>query len=268
MRKVLQMKLILFLLMLALSIQVNAQSAFDGFYVGISAGYNQTSVSEGDVTAYYPPTNPSVALPGTYSITNGTGSKSGGYIGGVNIGYDHRINDYVIGGEISISFLQGDANGYAGSGGYTVSGGYGAGYQYPNTPVASSTKLQTLYVIKPKAGFVFDLLGKQSMVYAMGGFAMGSIKRTLIDQSLVGGSPNWYTNTPSATKNQFGYTLGAGVEMMISEKFSIKAELNYVDLGNVNLSYGNGDYYGVSAASTQSVKITNMATTLGLSYKF
>ena len=243
------------------SVMAQSKLAFDGPYVGFSLGYNQTSVGEGVASAYYPPNNPAV-FPGTFSILNGSNSSSGGFTEGLNFGYDHRIGNFVIGGEIGASLLQGTANGFVGS------GGYGEGYTYPNTPVASSTQLKSLYVAKPKVGYAFDFLEKQTMVYAMGGLAMGTITRTLTDKSVIYNLPNWYTNSPSSTQNSFGYTLGAGLEAMLTEKLSMKFEFNYVNLGNINFTYNNAAFLGGSANTTQSVQITNIATTLGLSYKF
>ena len=261
------MKKLLFVIvttLIATSALAQSKLAFDGPYVGISLGYNQTSVGEGVASAYYPPTNPSAAIPGTYFMSNGSNSNSSGMTEGLNFGYDHRIGDFVIGGEIGASLLQGTANGYAGS------GGYGEGYTFPNAPVASTTQLKSLYVAKPKVGYAFNFLEKQTMVYAMGGLALGVVTRTLTDKSATTNTaPEWYTTNPSSTtQNSYGYTAGAGFEMMLVENLSIKFEFNYVNLGNINFTYNNGSYLGVSANTTQSVKITNTATTLGLSYKF
>ena len=226
--------------------------AFNGFYTGLSLGYNQTSVNEGNVSWVSP------AFPGQiFTGGNGQNSKSGGFIGGLNFGYDHRIGNYVIGGEISGSLPGGTANGYAATDDITPC------CFIPNATMSSSTKLQSLFVIKPKLGFVID---NKTMVYGMAGLAMGSIKRTLTDGPLG----NWLNpgDSSSNTKNQFGYTIGLGAERMITEKLSMKLEFNYVDLGNPNFTH-LGNWGGVNPVTmTQNVKLTNMATTLGLSYKF
>jgi outer membrane immunogenic protein len=252
-------KLLKIALPICMLISTNAFSqtkvAFNGFYTGLSLGYNQTSVNEGNVSWV------STADPTTYTAGNGQNSKSGGFIGGLNFGYDHRIGNYVIGGEISGSLPGGTANGYAATDDITP------GLARPNQPLTSSTKLQTLFTIKPKIGFVID---NKTMIYGMAGLAMGSIKRTVTDVNPTLDYQSYWLNTgdsASNTKNQFGYILGAGAERMITEQLSIKLEFNYVDLGNPSFTYTGAS--GVGAATmTQNVKVTNMATTLGLSYKF
>ena len=249
-------KLLKIALPICMLISTNAFSqtkvAFNGFYTGLSLGYNQTSVNEGNVS-WVTPSDPT-----TYTAGNGQNSKSGGFIGGLNFGYDHRIGNYVIGAEISGSLPGGTANGYAATDDITP------GSASPNQPISSSTKLQSLFVIKPKLGFVID---NKTMFYGMAGLAMGSIKRTITDGTTGG----WWLNagnSSSNTRNQFGYTVGLGAERMITEKLSMKLEFNYVDLGNPNFTY-LGNWSGVNPVTmTQNVKVTNMATTLGLSYKF
>lgn len=230
--------------------------AFDGPYAGISLGYNQTSVSEGNVSWV------GRSLPGVYTGSNGPNSKSGGFIGGLNFGYDHRIKNLVVGAELAGSLPGGTANGYAAMDDITP------GSSQTNVPLASNTKLQSLFTFKPKLGYVFD--DNKTMVYGMAGVAMGSIKRTITDNS-AGANAGWWLDTgysASNTKIQFGYVLGAGVERMITEALSLKLEFNYVDLGNPSFTYSAGPLGDGAPTMNQNVKITNVATTLGLSYKF
>jgi len=231
----------------------DAKVAFDGAYGGLSLGYNQTSVSEGSANLYYD--SATGALPGLFTAANGQSSKSNGIVGVLNFGYDHRINDFVIGAEFSGSLPSGTASGYAGRDDITDAA--------LNQPISSTTKIQSIYAFKPKLGFVFN---NNFMVYGMAGVALGSIKRTISDGS--GGYWLDSSNSISSTKNQFGYTLGAGVEKVIGEQLSVKFEFNYVDLGNPSYTYSGGTYNGAPVPITQTIKVTNMATTIGLSYKF
>lgn len=139
-----------------------------------------------------------------------------------------------------------------------------------NTPISSSTKISSLFIAKPKVGFVFD---NKTMVYGMAGLARGKIKRTILDVTSVEDCNCvwWGNNTPlSSSQNKFGYTLGIGAETMITDNFSLKFEINYVNLGTISSKYSASlDIVdGAFVSLEQSTKITNKSTTLGLSYKF
>lgn len=228
--------------------------AFDGPYAGVSLGYNQTSVQEGDVSAQY--TNGW----GRYIGNDGQNSKSSGIIGGLNFGYDHRIDNFVIGALLSVDFPNGTANGYAARNDATT--------PLANVPISSSTQISSLIALKPKFGLVFD---NKTAIYGMAGIAMGSVKRTISDESPAScGCIWWANNAPlSSTQNKFGYTLGIGAETLITDNLSLKLEMNYVDLGSISSTYSAfSPLLEATTSIQQSAKVTNLATTLGLSYKF
>ena len=111
------------------------------------------------------------------------------------------------------------------------------------------------------------------MVYGMAGLARGKIKRTILDDTSIKdcGCFWWGNNNPlSSSQNKFGYTLGIGAETMITDNFSLKFEINYVNLGTISSKYSASldSVDGAFISLEQSTKITNKSTTLGLSYKF
>jgi hypothetical protein len=136
-------------------------------------------------------------------------------------------------------------------------------------PISSSTKISSLFIAKPKVGFVFD---NKTMVYGMAGLARGKIKRTILDATPVEdcGCTIWWenNNSLSSSQNKFGYTLGIGAETMITDNFSLKFEINYVNLGTISSKYSTFLLETAPMSIEQSTKITNKSTTLGLSYKF
>jgi len=257
------MKKILYTILFAISasclipanLAAQTKLAFDGPYVGASLGYNQTHVREGDAKFNYP------AEYGQYIANNGQNSKSNGFIRGLNFGYDYRINNFVIGGEFGASLPGGRADGYAAT--------YDATTPKSNMPISSSTKISSLFIAKPKVGFVFD---NKTMVYGMAGLARGKIKRTILDATPVEdcGCTVWWenNNSLSSSQNKFGYTLGIGAETMITDNFSLKFEINYVNLGTISSKYSTFLLETAPMSIEQSTKITNKSTTLGLSYKF
>jgi opacity protein-like surface antigen len=238
-------------ILLATNAAAQSKLAFDGPYVGIAFGKNQTSVGEGNALAHY------TIDGGNFIGINGQSSKASGLMKGFNVGYDHRINNLVIGGEFSSSTLEGTTNGFAVRSDITT--------PVANAPISSSTKISSLLIAKSKAGFVLD---NKAMVYGMAGLAMGNVKRTILDLSTP---VDWWGNDAplSSSQNKFGYTFGMGAEAMITEQFSLKLEMNYVDLGTISSTYtapwgGNSNTVSIQ----QAAKVTNIATTLGLSYKF
>ncbi len=264
------MKKILYTILFAISasclipenLAAQTKLAFDGPYAGVSLGLNQTHVSEGGVVVQYSfsPGSSFDASEENDITGNGKNSKSNGFIKGLNFGYDYRINNFVIGGEFGASTLGGTANGYASM----------DSTKYSNAKISSSTKISSLFIAKPKVGFVFD---NKTMVYGMAGLARGKIKRTILDlTSIEECSCVWWANNAplSSSQNKFGYTLGIGAETMITDNFSLKFEINYVNLGTISSKYsGSLDIVdGAFVSLEQSTKITNKSTTLGLSYKF
>ncbi len=174
------MKKILYTILFAISasclipenLAAQTKLAFDGPYAGVSLGYNQTHVSEGEgvVKHSFSPGSPYDGSDENSISGNGKNSKSNGFIKGLNFGYDYRINNFVIGGEFGASTPGGTANGYAAMD--TISPPV-----VSNAKISSSTKISSLFIAKPKVGFVFD---NKTMVYGMAGLARGKIKRTIL----------------------------------------------------------------------------------------
>ena len=141
-----------------------------------------------------------------------------------------------------------------------------------NIPLNVETKIQSLISLKSKTGFVLD--NSETMIFGAVGILSGNIKRTLTDMAVFEEDENggWWLNnygsSTSTTINKTGYILSSGMEKLITKQTSWKLEFNYINLGSINFNY-SGVYDDISTANMkQKVKIKDISTTLGFSYKF
>lgn len=229
----------------------NADSqSFDGNYVGVSLGYSQLSVHEGVATW-------SQVGSIDYIGSGGRDSHLHAAIGGLNVGRDWQFENFVIGAELGGSLLDGKANGTL----LTYDSTVGS----PSDHVASSTKLKSFVDVKAKLGYVID---SQTMIYGMAGIASGRVSRTVT--GLTGTTGDVFLDagvSSTNTKTMIGSTYGIGIEKAYSKQLSLKFELNYIDLGSKNFSYGGTTFF-VPSSMSQSVKVTNSTASLNLAYKF
>lgn len=237
------------LISMTVGISANADS-FEGPYAGVSVGYNKTWVDEGK-------SKWSQIGSIDYYANQGKDSKGEGAIAGINLGYDWRINNYVIGAEVGGSSLDSSSQGLVLT--YDITTGA------PADPVRSRTKLKSLIVAKSKLGYVVN---ETTMIYGTLGIAQGRVKRTLTGLPVTIGDVFQDDGVSSSTtKSITGYTIGAGLEKSLNEQLSMKFELNFVDLGNERYKT-TGTTFGTPSLISQNVEVKNTAVTFGLSYRF
>ncbi len=155
--------------------------------------------------------------------TSGNFDVDGWLVGGT-FGYNWQQGAGVFGIETDISWTN-------------IEGGNGGGAL--GFPVR--TELEWLGTLRARAGFTADA----SLFYVTGGLAYGDVKAT---GGAVSGS-DWRT----------GWTVGAGVETMLSQNWTTKIEYLYVDLGDQNF-YTNG--------AAVNADFTSHIVRVGLNYKF
>ncbi|MFZ1109096.1 MAG: outer membrane protein [Rhodomicrobium sp.] len=129
-------------------------------------------------------------------------SPSGGF-GGGQLGYNWQSGHFVFGFETD---LQGSA---IGDRGVDVNGSvYKSNLDYFGT-------------VRGRLGYAFD----NALLYATGGFAYGGLSKYTND----GGNSFRYSDTAG------GYVVGGGIEYKINPAWSVKAEYQYINLGNNDL---------------------------------
>lgn len=159
-----------------------------GFYVGLQAGYAWGSAS---ATQY---------VTGTNTIIDVSGYSPNGFVGGVHIGYNYQINNFVVG-------LEADLEGASINGRFT----------YPNGD-AWRSRVTVQGSIRGRAGVAVD----RALFYVTGGLALSNLQDSGID---VGGAT-------VSQSGRAGWTLGAGLEYAFTPNWTARVEYRYTDYGS------------------------------------
>jgi len=141
---------------------------------------------------------------------NHTFSKSG-FIGGGQLGYNWQHGNFVFG-------LEGDISGVSNKN--TGDRQHETGYQY-------SSRISWLSTVRGR----FGLAVGDTMAYVTAGVAFGGVKSNV----------NADNGDNSNTKTRTGWTVGGGVEHMLTRNWTIGLEALFVDLGksHVNVTSDN-----------------------------
>ncbi len=152
---------------------------------------------------------------------------SGGYIGGQVAGL-WQFNQFVIGSEADLNY----------------SGINGSADQAPGN--SFGTNIEWFGSINAKAGYAMD----RYLVYGTGGVAFAGIE-TKQDSS----------SDFSRTRTNAGWTIGAGVDYALTDKFTVGAQYRYYDFGSDHYD-GNNSF----SDRNQDVKLNTVG--INLNYKF
>ena len=154
---------------------------------------------------------------GTVDGSFGGGAASAGYTGGFQLGYNFQADNFVFGAQADIQASN------------------------IRTSVAGGTATVDYFgTVRARVGYPID----RYLPYITAGVASGVGR-------LVASS-----GSPSDTQTHFGYTVGAGVEMAVTDGMSVVAEYLYTDLGTK--TYAG---FGATRFSFSTVR-------LGLDFKF
>lgn len=214
-----------------------------GFYVGLNAGY-AWGESQNSSISTLPIVNPVLAGTGALTIaeivsgsaalgsTGALPTRSDGFIGGGQVGYNRRRGDFVAGVEADI---QG------------VAGGVGSGSDWrasplPPTPLVWLTNLSArknvdyLGTLRGRFGW---LVAPMLLIYGSGGLAYGGVAANFsVFQKIPGADP---PDPPALigggafANTRAGWTAGGGLEWLFWPNWSAKAEYLYYDLGGTRL---------------------------------
>ena len=230
-----------------------------GFYLGVNAGYGfgdrDDAITTGQALANVNNVNGG-ARPGRVRL------ERDGFVGGGQLGYNWQFGGVVLGFETDIQYTDLRDN-------VTVTTlnlpGAAVG---PNAPLANTYRqeLEYLGTVRGRLGYSFD----RTLVYATGGFAYGGVRQSVDlfgpNVAPVNGALQF---TGSRSNTETGYTVGGGIEQLITPSISIKAEYLYYDLGNTTVasnviagSGGGGTGYNVRFRNDGSI------VRAGLNFKF
>lgn len=199
--------------------------SWTGFYVGANAGYsfgnNGKSVTTG---------TPGFLALGGAEIPGSLNTRSSGFAGGGQIGYNYQTGPYVLGVEGDIDYVdQKKTASFTGAG--TALG----------TPITTSfsKKLDYLGTVRGRVGYAFD----RFLVYGTGGLAFGDVKT-----SAAVTTPTGFAWSGSKSDTRVGYAIGGGVEYAFTDNISLRGEYLYYDLGRQRINTtGNAAVQAASA---------------------
>lgn len=224
-----------------------------GFYVGIQGGaaFNpEDPDSIGVDTSFGGP----VLVNGADQFDDNFSSESdASFIGGGHVGYDYQMDRFVLGGVIDINALDFSESSNV------VSTTAGAFYtQERSIDYLATARLRAGYTVTDTA-----------LAYVTGGLAYAEIDY------------GFSTNSGSAAgvvtredEDDFGYSVGAGMEVMVTENVSFGAEYLYTNLGEGDSSatFTTGPFTGGVAGGTTRFETDDdfdfHTVTAKLSYRF
>lgn len=160
----------------------------------------------------------------------GSADKADGWFGGAQVGYNWQSNNWVFGVEADAFFssIKGDADSL-----WEYDFGPGnTGY----TETELEYKIDAFGTIRGRLGYAMD----RFLPYITGGAAWANVK-------VSGDSYNYNDIGPdtsfSGSKSdvEWGWTIGAGAEYLITDNLSIKGEYLYMDFGDQKKSFEYSD---------------------------
>jgi outer membrane immunogenic protein len=195
--------------------------SWSGLYIGGNVGYG-LGKKTGDIGAFStaPPAVDFTAAVAAGGTPGSLGTKSAGIIGGVQIGYIWQKGPTVWGVEIDIQ-----GSGISGNGTVGFPGGGGI---VPSTSTGQE-KLRWFGTARLRGGY---LVTERALLYITGGFAYGGVSNsaTNIFSPATAGT---FLGSTSQTKG--GWTVGTGVDWAFTDRWSLRAEYLYVDLGSTTV---------------------------------
>jgi outer membrane immunogenic protein len=172
-------------------------ASWAGWYIGLNAGANWQSSSN------------SFGYAGGDLPVTSVHTRSTGFIGGGQIGYNWQAGTFVYG-------LEGDISGLGGSSNANIGTPFGGGK-------AISNRITWLSTVRGRAGLLID---PTTLAYVTGGLAVGGVKNSFT------GTPGFIGFNKSVSTTRVGWTIGGGVEhMLFDSHWTIGLEGLFVDLG-------------------------------------
>lgn len=204
--------------------------SWSGFYVGGHVGYGWATSDWTFQNASWWNT----------AVGQSIGLSPKGALGGVQLGFNHQVNQWVFG--IEGTWSGANLN-------QTVISPW-----FPSSD-RETTKVKSLYTIAGRIGATWDRL----LIYGKGGWAGGRVELSAASSA---GPTYWNPGTASRS----GYILGLGLEYMMMPNWILGVEYNYINLGTTNYAANNT---GGSVSLTTVDDKTKVSTVVArLSYLF
>lgn len=180
-----------------------------------------------------------------------------GWQGGVQVGFNKQSGNFLFGVEGDVTFGKTDKKWLGRNSGTGFSSYYG------------DDSIRTSGTVRARAG----IAGEKALVYVTGGLAIADTKHGLgcdvaLQPSAIGrcsgaATNNFYT---SETKTRYGYVVGGGVELAVTDRISVKGEYNYLDYGKADVVLA--DKLFPELDGVRSFDISNHMAKVGVNFRF
>ena len=251
------------------TVSVAAQSTNDewtGFYVGGYVGVTNARVSANtstvfDSSGYFDPTSvPAINSAGARRF------NSNGFTGGGQFGYTKQFGRVVVGAEADFGAQRIDAED-------TVTADYPCCAS--NFTIDQAVESDWLFTARPKVG----VAAGKALVYATGGVAVTNLKYA----GLFTDTDSDAIESAEFDTTRTGYTVGGGVELKVSRRWSVKGEYLFADFGRESVTSNNlttefigGDVLNLGIAQTdypentftRSARLKTHSVRFGINYRF
>lgn len=250
--------------------------SWTGCYVGANGGYgwNTGGLSHFDPNTDADPINGRPDLnPGVtdaYIPTPTSTNGSGGLVGGTG-GCNQQIQQWVIGFEADIDWanISGSRTTSINSGPLEEFKSGPAGYTTSNNTgtVNEQAAVRWLSTVRLRGGFA---VGQNLLLYGTGGLAVGGLSShgSVTTFSPFPGfvNPTWGGST-STTKA--GGVIGAGLEWAFDDRWTVKMEYLWYDLGNIThpLNCTNACTFAYPTLGTVSASASGSIVRVGINYR-
>ncbi len=203
--------------------------SWTGFHAGISAGYSAGQFRLPMAASFSAPPN-SGALSGKIGI------DGNGFIGGGQAGYDHLFaNNWLLGFEADASATTIYPELFS-AGPFNTTGTYTLAYK---------SSLDFLGTARARAGYV---LPQNILIYGTAGLAYGGVSTNALFH-FQNGADNTNLNLDRFAID-VGWTAGAGVEIPVNDRLSLRTEYLYADLGSHTVVSGTLVTGSISASGS------------------
>jgi outer membrane immunogenic protein len=250
-----------------------------GWYIGANGGYiwnNGSSSYEDDPNTTPDPINGIPGISGglpTQTLPPSTGTHSSGGLFGGQVGYNYQVLQWVYGleGDFDWTHISGSQSTIGTTGGPYQLTPNGAGVTNGNTN--EQVSLQWLATVRGRVGFAVQ---DRLLLFATGGLALGEVKT----QGLVSANNSFFGVTYSGSDStvKTGYTIGGGAEWAFADRWTIKGEYLWYDLGHVShplnctssfgITCGAGAFPAYTSVGITSSSVFGSIIRVGLNYRF
>ncbi len=227
-----------------------APSCFNwtGFYTGVVGGYKFSNVDVdlnlGGFWNGFPGAKPLVESRGSQDLDN-----DGAELGGL-IGYNYQWNCWVLGVEADGGYLWARESNDTGV------------FLTPDTldkRVHSSFKAHYLMTFAPRFGYAFG----RYLPYVTGGLAVGDLDFFQEIRTPQTG----FHQTARTTDTNAGWMVGGGLQYALTEHWSVRAQYQYIDLGDVAFdSHGTPPFQ--TAIGHHEAELTEHNASFAIMFKF